>query len=341
MVQKPPGRGYSYSCPTRVLLASYSSPTRVLLAFYSRRDRKNPRKQAEKSMFETRRKFASPKLADLHQAASRAAVLTGRSYGIIPPGFLPQSGPGMMDIAGSGDGRASMAPAPQLNKNAVRRGFLSFAVFLLVMAGSMFLAAGRLDWTPGWAFLGVYLLTAVVVVVYLRRTNPEVLVARSKFHWRDQTAAHKVIFVLLIAFFMLIFPVAGLDDGRWHCSAVPLWLAIAGYVLISIGNAGTTWVLRVNKFAEPSVSIQTERGHHVIDTGPYAVLRHPLYAFAFFLCAGMPLALCSYWAFIPSGLGYLTIVVRTAMEDRLLHNDLPGYREYAARVRYRLIPGVW
>jgi protein-S-isoprenylcysteine O-methyltransferase Ste14 len=224
---------------------------------------------------------------------------------------------------------------------AVRRGFISFAVFFLLMAASMFLAADKFDWTPGWVFLGVYLLTTVVVVLYLRRTNPEVLVARSQFHWRDQTPAHKVIFILLVAFFMLIFPVAGLDAGRFHGSAVPLWLAIVGYVLFSIGNAGMTLVLRANKFAEPSVSIQTDRGHKVIDTGPYAVVRHPLYAIAFFLCLGMPLTLRSYWAFIPSALGYLTIIVRTAMEDRLLYNDLPGYKDYAARVRYRLIPGVW
>jgi len=246
-----------------------------------------------------------------------------------------------MEKTESGDDHASMVPTPHSKRRALLRGLLSFAVFLLVMTGSMFLAAGKIDWTPGWVFLGVYLLTAVVIVTYLGRTNPEILAARSEFHWRDQTAAHKVVFVLLIAFFMLMFPVAGLDNGRFHFSDVPLGLTIAGYVLVTIGNAGSTWVLRVNKFAEPSVSIQTDRSHKVIDTGPYAIVRHPLYAFSFFVCLGMPLALCSYWAFIPAGLGYLTIIVRTAMEDRLLHNELAGYRDYAARVRYRLIPGVW
>ena len=100
-------------------------------------------------------------------------------------------------------------------------------------------------------------------------------------------------------------------------------------------------MLRANKFAEPSVSIQADRGHQVVDTGPYAVVRHPLYAMTFFICLGMPLALCSYWALIPSGLGYLMLVARTAMEDRLLYDGLSGYKEYAARVRYRLLPGVW
>jgi protein-S-isoprenylcysteine O-methyltransferase Ste14 len=224
---------------------------------------------------------------------------------------------------------------------AVRRGFLSFAVFLLVSAVSVFLAAGRLDWTPGWAFLGFYLLTGIVAVAYLYRTNPEVLVARSQFHWRDQTPAHKVLFVLLLVEFLLILPVAGMDAGRLRWSAVPFWLVVAGYMLLLLGDAGCAWVLSVNKFAEPSVSIQADRGHKVIDSGPYAIVRHPLYAAMFLVCLGVPLASCSYWAFVPSGLGYATLIVRTAMEDRLLYNGLAGYKDYAARVRYRLIPGVW
>ncbi len=224
---------------------------------------------------------------------------------------------------------------------AIRRGFIAFAVFFFVMAASMFLAVGRLDWTPGWMFLIVYLALGVIAVAYLWRTNPEVLVARSQFHWRDQTPAHKVIFVLLILLFMAIFPVAGLDNGRLGCSVVPPWLMLAGYLLVVIGNAGVVWAMKVNKFAEPSVSIQTERGHHVIDRGPYAIVRHPFYAATLFLCLGTPLTLCSYWALVPSGLAYLLLVVRTAMEDLLLQNELVGYKEYAARVRYRLIPGVW
>jgi protein-S-isoprenylcysteine O-methyltransferase Ste14 len=223
---------------------------------------------------------------------------------------------------------------------AMRRGYIAFVVFLFVMAGSMFLAAGRIDWLPGWLFLAVYLVLAFIVIAYLRGTNPEVLVARSEFHWRDQTPGHKLIFVMLIVLFMAIFPIAGLD-ARFGLSHVPPWLMLVGYVFYLIGNAGGTWALRVNKFAEPSVSIQGDRGHHVIDYGPYALVRHPLYAFTIFLCVGTPLTLCSYWALIPSMLAYLLLVVRTAMEDRLLQTELDGYKEYAGRVRYRLIPGVW
>ena len=107
------------------------------------------------------------------------------------------------------------------------------------------------------------------------------------------------------------------------------------------GLAGLTWAESVNKHFEPTVRIQTERGHTVVDTGPYTIVRHPGYLAASLLVLGMPLALGSFWALIPAVISYLLLVVRTALEDRTLQDELPGYREYAERVRYRLIPGVW
>jgi protein-S-isoprenylcysteine O-methyltransferase Ste14 len=97
----------------------------------------------------------------------------------------------------------------------------------------------------------------------------------------------------------------------------------------------------VNKFAEPGVRIQTERGHKVVDTGPYAIVRHPMYLSAVILFSGIALALGSFWAVIPAAVVALVLVVRTALEDRTLQNELDGYKAYASRVRYRLIPGVW
>ncbi len=97
----------------------------------------------------------------------------------------------------------------------------------------------------------------------------------------------------------------------------------------------------VNKFAEPSVRIQSDRGHRVVDTGPYAIVRHPLYLAGIFTVVGMALALGSYRALIPVAVGVVVILVRTGLEDRMLRNELEGYKDYASRVRYRLIPGVW
>jgi protein-S-isoprenylcysteine O-methyltransferase Ste14 len=214
-------------------------------------------------------------------------------------------------------------------------------VFFIVLAASLFLAAGRIDWLPGWIFLAVYLAIAVAAVAYLWHTNPEILIARSSVRWSDQTAGQNILVAVLITLFIAMFPIAALDAARLHWSNVPIWLAVTGYLLFLIGNAGSVWVFRVNKFAEPAARIQSERSHSVIDRGPYAIVRHPLYAVTFFICLGLPLALGSYLAFIPSGLAYLLLVVRTAMEDRMLHAGLGGYREYARRVRYRLVPGVW
>jgi protein-S-isoprenylcysteine O-methyltransferase Ste14 len=138
-----------------------------------------------------------------------------------------------------------------------------------------------------------------------------------------------------------MFPLAALDDARFHWSHVPLWLSILGYVLFAAGTVGNVWVLRENKFAEPSVRIQAERGHRVIDTGPYAIVRHPLYLTALPVCFGVPLALGSFWALAPAALAVFCLVVRTAFEDRTLQMELDGYKDYAARVRYRLVPRVW
>ena len=114
-----------------------------------------------------------------------------------------------------------------------------------------------------------------------------------------------------------------------------------GYALLITGMVGVTWAESVNKFFEPTVRIQTDRGHRVIDTGPYAIVRHPGYVSAFLSSSACPFALGSLWALIPAILLCLLLVVRTIWEDRTLREELAGYEEYAQRVRYRLIPGVW
>jgi protein-S-isoprenylcysteine O-methyltransferase Ste14 len=180
---------------------------------------------------------------------------------------------------------------------------------------------------------------SVLASAYLWRTNPEIFVARSKFH-HGTKRWDKVVLFILFPSFMAIFPLAGLD-WRFQWTCVPPWLVGVGYVLLILGMGLSIWPMKVNKFAEPSVRIQTDRGHTVIDTGPYAIVRHPMYFSAFFVFFGSALALGSFWALIPATVANVVLVVRTALEDRTLQNELPGYREYARRVRYRLMPGVW
>ena len=136
---------------------------------------------------------------------------------------------------------------------------------------------------------------------------------------------------------MLAIPiVAALDDGRYHWFHVPWWGCVLGYALLITGMVGLTWAESVNKFFEPTVRIQTDRGHKVIDTGPYAIVRHPGYVSGFLLFLGMPLCLGSLWALIPAILLCLLLVVRTIWEDQTLREELAGYEEYAQRVRYQV-----
>jgi protein-S-isoprenylcysteine O-methyltransferase Ste14 len=222
----------------------------------------------------------------------------------------------------------------------ILRATVSLAVTMVILAFALFLPAGDIGWIKGWVFLAVFLALMIVSSVYLWRTNPELLVARSKIH-RGTKRWDKVVFFFLELSFISICWLAGFDGGRLRWSAVPLWLTCVGYVLSSVGLAVIVWAMSVNKFAEMTVRIQTDRGQTVVDTGPYAIVRHPFYIGAFFWLGGIPLSLGSYWAFIPAAITVLVIVVRTALEDRTLQSELPGYKEYAARVRYRLIPGVW
>jgi protein-S-isoprenylcysteine O-methyltransferase Ste14 len=222
-----------------------------------------------------------------------------------------------------------------------RRRLISGSVLtLLAFVVCLFLPAGTWAWPRGWLFSSVVIAASIVFGLYLRRANPDVIAARVNRH-EGTEGWDRWVLGLLIPALVSILPVAALDDGRFRWSQVPWWACGIGYVLLITGLAGFTWAESVNKFFEPTVRIQADRGHTVIDTGPYAIIRHPGYVAAGLLVLGMPLALGSYWAMIPALLTCLLLVVRTVWEDRTLREELPGYEEYARRVRYRLIPGVW
>jgi protein-S-isoprenylcysteine O-methyltransferase Ste14 len=222
-----------------------------------------------------------------------------------------------------------------------RRLIISTIASLLIFVVCLFLPAGTWAWFPGWLFLVAMVAASVVITVYLRRVNPDVVAGRI-----NRQKGTKRWDLLLGLFFilptMLAIPiVAALDDGRYHWFPLPWWVFALGYALLISGMAGVTWAESVNKFFEPSVRIQTDRGHRVIDNGPYAVVRHPGYVSGFLVFIGVPLSLGSLWALIPAILLCLLLIMRTVWEDQTLREELPGYKEYAQRVRYRLIPGVW
>jgi protein-S-isoprenylcysteine O-methyltransferase Ste14 len=228
-------------------------------------------------------------------------------------------------------------PRERVDRGRVVRFFLALPVYFALF---MFLPAGTWAWAKGWLFIGVFLGTLAVVGLYVWRVNPDVVAARTRSHEGAKRWDRILVAVLLPAVYA-IAPVAALDDGRFHWFPVPWWVCAAGYLLFLAGLGIVNWAQAVNKFFEVHVRIQTDRGQTVIDAGPYAVVRHPGYVGAILLFVGAALCLGSLWALVPAGLASALLMLRTRWEDQTLQAELPGYQEYAGRVRSRLVPGVW
>ena len=217
---------------------------------------------------------------------------------------------------------------------------LSTAALLVVFAAILFLSAGRADWPTAWFYLAIMTANVLANFAYLRARNPELIAARSRFGKGTKTW-DKIWMALFGPLFVSVYVVAGLDAGRFGWSTMPLSLWPLGLALFLPGSALFTWSMGVNPFFEKTVRIQTERGHRVIDTGPYRFVRHPGYTGFLGWILSAPMLLGSWWAFLPAAIALAGVVVRTALEDRTLRAELPGYTDYARRVRFRLIPGVW
>jgi protein-S-isoprenylcysteine O-methyltransferase Ste14 len=228
-------------------------------------------------------------------------------------------------------------PALAINR---RRLVLSLLITSAFFALFMFWPAGNWAWPKGWLFTLVLLACSLLALAYIWRVNRELIAARINPH-QGTKRWDKILLGFLFSTMLAIFLVAALDDGRFHWLPLPWWLCAIGYLLLVAAFVVITWAEGVNKFFEPTVRIQTDRGHKVVDSGPYAIVRHPGYVAATFLCAGSALSLGSLWALIPASLTCLTFIVRTRWEDQMLQAELPGYAAYARRVHYKWIPGVW
>lgn len=216
----------------------------------------------------------------------------------------------------------------------------SLVWWFAVMIAALFGTAGTWDWPRGWLFFGVYCALTAICCAWLWVTNAEIFAARRKIQ-KGTKAWDVVVTVLIVLTFTALMIVPALDDGRYHWAPQPDWVVWLGYVLFAPGFIGFAWAQSVNRNFEASVRIQTDRGHQVITTGPYAIIRHPGYAFANLMMIGMPLTMGSLYGLIPAGALWVLVLIRTLGEDATLKAELPGYAEYAARVRQRWIPGVW
>ena len=182
---------------------------------------------------------------------------------------------------------------------------------------------------------------SILMVVWLKKHNPELLKVRADIRKRVTKSWDKAILILIFLTCAPLFALPGLDAVRYHWSHVPLLLKIIGFIGLILSSVLIFWVVRTNPYSSAAVEIQKDRGHKVITTGPYEYVRHPMYVGAILGFFSMPLALGSLLTFIPAIILTALIVTRTHLEDRTLRQELDGYTAYAETVHYRLIPGVW
>jgi protein-S-isoprenylcysteine O-methyltransferase Ste14 len=218
---------------------------------------------------------------------------------------------------------------------------LQNSLYVVAMGVLLFASAGTLDWPAAWVFLVTSAIVGAAAGLWLARVDPALLEERLRSPvQKDQPAADKK-FVLAFGLTVLAWFVAMGLDRRLHLSNVPLALQAVGLAMYLVSTAFIMWVFRENSFAAPVVKVQSARDHHVVSTGPYAFVRHPMYSGITLFFLGVPLLLGSWWGVAIALLFIVLFAIRTRIEERALIDGLPGYTDYAARVRYRLVPGVW
>jgi protein-S-isoprenylcysteine O-methyltransferase Ste14 len=211
---------------------------------------------------------------------------------------------------------------------------------IALLAALYFVPAWRVDMPVAWALFGAYGVFLLAFLLIFKQRDPGMLEERSRPGPGVKSWDQAWIRVYGV-FFFVVFVVAGLGVRFNGPRAVPLGLQIAGLALFVVGLAIGWWATWANTFFSRMVRIQEDRGHHVVTTGPYRFVRHPGYLMAVVFWPGAALALGSWWALIPAFTIVALYVYRTAREDRTLQAELEGYAEYAKKVRYRLLPGVW
>lgn len=239
-----------------------------------------------------------------------------------------------------------MAPTPHDHESVQTPTGILLARFVftyLFILLALWVPAWDVGWWQAWVYSVVLLVAGIGGRLWAELRHPGLLAERQSLEKVQEAKPWDKVLAPLMAVSISfpLFIVAGLDH-RWGWSPVfPTWLNILGLVMVSVGYALAVWALVENPFFSSTVRVQWDRGHVVCDTGPYRIVRHPGYAGNMLPLAGIALALGSLWTLIPAVVAFIIAVIRTRLEDRTLQEELPGYRDYARRVRYRLIPGIY
>jgi protein-S-isoprenylcysteine O-methyltransferase Ste14 len=227
-------------------------------------------------------------------------------------------------------------------RNAAIKQTMLSTTMLTIMMVVFYVSAGRTDIPRSWFLFSVTLVYFVASNLAQYRYNPGLLIQRLKIRREGSKTWDEVLMRVANLTAMLLMPaVAGLDVGRYRWSNLGLPYAIVGVVSLVVSSVLINWAMIENPYFEPTVRIQNDRDHHVVTTGPYAFVRHPGYISGILWLASVPLILGSLYAFAPFALYTVLMTLRTYLEDRTLQEELPGYTDYAERVKYRLFPGIW
>ena len=228
-------------------------------------------------------------------------------------------------------------------QSASLRQWVGLVLVYLLIPAVLLTCGGDLGWWQGWLYSVLILAVGIGGRVWAERRHPGLMAERQNIESvQNAKAWDKVLAPMMavsIGFPMVI--VAGLDHRYGWSPNFPLWLMVIGFILIALGYGFAAWALAENRFFSSVVRIQVDRGHVVCDSGPYQIVRHPGYAGSIPPLFGIVLGLASAWTLIPAAVATIITVVRTVLEDQTLQEELPGYQDYARRVRYRLIPGIY
>ena len=209
----------------------------------------------------------------------------------------------------------------------------------VITAVCLFGSAGRLGWPNAWILLGLNFAASVTTTALLWHSH-ELLAERSNVR-AGKSWDKKIVGMVVVVGPVATWITAGLDQRFGWSRGMPAWAMAAAIAAAVLSAALIAWAMRSNRFFSSVVRIQKDRGHTVVASGPYRFIRHPGYTGMAGFTLATPIILNSSWAFIPAGATAALTVLRTALEDRTLHNELDGYAEYARTVRYKLLPAIW
>jgi protein-S-isoprenylcysteine O-methyltransferase Ste14 len=215
-------------------------------------------------------------------------------------------------------------------------------LFVVLVPFLPLLISRRWNWWEAWTYAAVFILGFAISRALAARRHPDILAERARFMQHETAKAWDRLLVLILALASTsILVVAGLDTLLDWSPTLSLPLRVLSLAVILVGYALGSYALIENRFFSGMVRIQSDRGHRVVSSGPYSWIRHPGYLGGLLTYLGTPLLLGSYWAMIPAVLTTIVLLARTHLEDMTLHRELPGYSDYALRVRFRMLPGVW